>query len=617
MNQAFLARQNLYKSTKVHQTSNLTGINLARLSLSSNALNHFDSLVSRFAIYCCNEDAASIVDIDLSTGLVHNLLDGLAAGANNLSNLVRINIDSGNLGSILAELLARLADAFHHLAHDELTATFSLSQSLGKDILVDAINLNIHLDSSDTLFGACYLKVHIAQSILQALDIGQNGEVFAILNQAHSYTSYRSLNGHACIHQGQSACANRAHGGGTIGFQNLGYQTNCIGEFFLRGNYGLQSTLSQCTVTDLATARAAQRLGFAYGIRREIIVVDVTLGFFCTKAIQNLCFTQGSQSQNIQDLGLTTSEQGAAMRTSQQTYLAGYRTNLVQLTTIRTNLVHGNGATNDFLNQLLGDVSNVLSIVRIFLQEYFSDFCFNLSYILFALQLVSVHQGVLQLLSTIFFNFSYQFSRRNVNRYFHLGLADFSNDFFLEFNQLLDYAMAKPNSVQHGFFGYFLRTCFNHQDSILGAGNSQIQLRNCCLSNSRVDDEFAINQAYTHTGDRTFKGNIRNRQCTGCTDHSRHIGSIVGVNGNSGSNDLYIVVIALGEHGANRTVNQAAGQNSLLAGTTFTFNKTTGDLTHSVHLFFKINSQREKVNTLTRGFGAGNGNYYGGITIAY
>ena len=247
------------------------------------------------------------------------------------------------------------------------------------------------------------------------------------------------------------------------------------------------------------------------------------------------------------------------MRTSQQAYLAGYRTNLVQLTTIRTNLVHRNGATNNLLHQLLGDISNILSIVRIFLQEYFSDFCFYLGNVFFTLQLVGVHQGVLQLLRTIFFNFSYQFSRRNVHRYFHLSLADFSNDFFLEFNQLLDYAMAKPNSVQHGFFGYFLSTCFNHQNSVLGAGNCQIQLRNSCLSNGRVDDEFAINQANAYTGDGAFKGNIGDGQSAGCAYHSRHIGSVVRVNGNCGCNDLHIVVVALGEHGANRTVNQAAG----------------------------------------------------------
>ena len=177
--------------------------------------------------------------------------------------------------------------------------------------------------------------------------------------------------------------------------------------------------------------------------------------------------------------------------------------------------------------------------------------------------------------------------------------------------------MTEPNSVQHGFFRYFLSACFNHQDSVLGAGNSQIQLGNSCLLHGGVDDKLTINQAYTHTGDGAFEGNIRNGQSAGSAYHSRHIRCVVRIYGNCGSNDLNVVVIALREHGANRTVNQAAGQNSLLAGTTLTFNKTTGDLAHSVHLFFKINSQREKVNALTRGLGAGNGNYYGSVAIAY
>ena len=73
------------------------------------------------------------------------------------------------------------------------------------------------------------------------------------------------------------------------------------------------------------------------------------------------------------------------MRTSQKAYLAGYRTNLVQLTTIRTNLVHRNGAANNLLHQLLGDISNILSIVRIFLQEYFGDFCLYFCNVFFAL----------------------------------------------------------------------------------------------------------------------------------------------------------------------------------------------------------------------------------------
>ena len=36
------------------------------------------------------------------------------------------------------------------------------------------MDLNIHLDSSDTLFSTAYLKVHIAEEVFQTLDIGQN-----------------------------------------------------------------------------------------------------------------------------------------------------------------------------------------------------------------------------------------------------------------------------------------------------------------------------------------------------------------------------------------------------------------------------------------------------------
>ena len=287
------------------------------------------------------------------------------------------------------------------------------------------------------------------------------------------------------------------------------------------------------------------------------------------------------------------------------------------MTAVRTNLIYRDSAANDFLNQLLGDISNVLGIIRIFLQEYFSDFSFNLSNVFFALQLISIHQRILQLLSAVFFDFRNHFFRRSVERNFHFFFADFSNDFFLEFNELFNYAMAEPDSVQHGFLGNLVSTSLNHEDSVFSASNSQVQLADFCLLNSRVDDEFAINQAYTHTGDRTFKRNIRNRQSAGCTDHSRHIRSVVRINGNGSSNDLNIIVIAFREHRTNRTVNQTAGQDSLLRRTTFTFNKAAGNFTYGVHFFFKINSQREKVYTLTRGFGAGNGNYYGGIAITY
>ena len=48
------------------------------------------------------------------------------------------------------------------------------------------MNLDIHLDSSDTFMGTGYLKVHIAEEVLKTLDIGQNDVIII------SVTSYQT-----------------------------------------------------------------------------------------------------------------------------------------------------------------------------------------------------------------------------------------------------------------------------------------------------------------------------------------------------------------------------------------------------------------------------------------
>ena len=303
------------------------------------------------------------------------------------------------------------------------------------------------------------------------------------------------------------------------------------------------------------------------------------------------------------------------MGTSQQTNFTGYRAYFIQLTTVGTDFINGNGTTNDFLNQFLGNVSNVFCVVRIFVNENFCDFSFNTSNVFFTFQFVSIHQSFFQFSSAVSFNFFCNFSRRIVYGNFHFGFANFSNNFFLEFNQFFDYAMSEPDSIQHSFFRNFFSTCFYHQDSVFSTCNSKVQKACASLFNSGVDDEFAINQANANTSNGTFKGNVRNGQCAGSTNHCRHIRSIVRVNRNCGCNDLYVIVVAIGEHGTNRTVNQAASQNSLFTGTTFAFNKATGNFTNGIHFFFKVNGQREEVYTFARCFGAGNCYYNCSITI--
>ena len=68
------------------------------------------------------------------------------------------------------------------------------------NLLVDAFDLDVHLQSSDTRRGTRYLKVHITQVILITQDIGKNRKLIAFLHQTHCDTCDRSLQRHACRH---------------------------------------------------------------------------------------------------------------------------------------------------------------------------------------------------------------------------------------------------------------------------------------------------------------------------------------------------------------------------------------------------------------------------------
>ena len=77
-----------------------------------------------------------------------------------------------------------------------------LGQRLAQDGLVNALDLDIHLNGGDAVLGARHLKVHIAQEVLQALNIGQHRDLPAllVLDQTHGAARHRLFDGHARVH---------------------------------------------------------------------------------------------------------------------------------------------------------------------------------------------------------------------------------------------------------------------------------------------------------------------------------------------------------------------------------------------------------------------------------
>ncbi len=59
--------------------------------------------------------------------------------------------------------------------------------------------------------GAGDLEVHVAEEVLETLDVGEDHGLALLLDQAHGDTGDGALDGHAAVHKGERGAAGRSH----------------------------------------------------------------------------------------------------------------------------------------------------------------------------------------------------------------------------------------------------------------------------------------------------------------------------------------------------------------------------------------------------------------------
>ncbi len=79
----------------------------------------------------------------------------------------------------------------------------SLFQCFFQQFKGNTFDLQIQLDSRDTIFSAGHFEVHITQVIFRTEDITQDSVAFSIQDQAHGNTGHVLFQWTACIHEGQ------------------------------------------------------------------------------------------------------------------------------------------------------------------------------------------------------------------------------------------------------------------------------------------------------------------------------------------------------------------------------------------------------------------------------
>src|SRR5262249_4994534 len=279
-----------------------------------------DALLRRFAAlggHAGDGDGAVVLDLDGGAGLLLDAADHDAALADDVADLVRVDLHLDDARREGGELGARALDRLLHDLEDLQARLARLVERHLHDALVDRLDLQVHLQRGDALVGAGDLEVHVAEVVLVAEDVGEHGEAVAFLDEAHGDAGDVRLDGHPGIHEGEAATAHRSHRRGAVRLGDLGYHSDRITELFLRRQQAHQRALGEAAMADLAALGGSHAAGLAGRVGRHVVVHHAALAVPPRQRVDDLLVAPGPERDGDEGLRLSPREQGRAMRARQ------------------------------------------------------------------------------------------------------------------------------------------------------------------------------------------------------------------------------------------------------------------------------------------------------------
>ena len=124
-------------------------------------------------------DAAVLFNVDAGAGLLGDRTDVLAAGADQRADLLRIDLDPLQPRRAAADLRTRRRDACLDHVEDLQPGNPVAFHSFAQKVDRNAGQLEVELESGDSVAGAADLEVHVAEVVLGADDVGEQ-QPFAV-----------------------------------------------------------------------------------------------------------------------------------------------------------------------------------------------------------------------------------------------------------------------------------------------------------------------------------------------------------------------------------------------------------------------------------------------------
>src|SRR5208283_3508497 len=359
-------------------------------------------------------------------------------------------------------------------------------------------------------------------------------------------------------------------------------------------------------MADFAASSATHKPNLSNRERGEVIVQHEALLGFAFKALETLHVVAGAERGRNQRLGLTTSEDRAAVRARENTGFDPNFADLVERAAVRTvlvidYLVAENALTQDLV--ILLDLRLACIVVfrhggQQFLFEYPNQF------VAFGFRMLRGIKSVGQPAANLRFQaFEVSFIKFR-RRHLALRFADFGAQFTDGGTDLLDLGVGEFNGVHHRLFFHFFRARLDHDNRIGGAHDHDVEQAVAHFGVSGVDEEAAFHQTDAHGAKRAEKRDIGEGQGGGSGVDAADIGVVFRIRGQDKGDNLGLALEAFGEHGTDRPVNLAAGESLALAHAPFALDEAAGNASAGIGVLAVVNRERKEVDALA-GLGIG------------
>src|SRR5450759_268859 len=335
--QTFLAGKDLDEAAEAHDPGYFAQVEPADLDLASQRLDPLDRLARVLTRHCCDLDRAVVLDVDLGAGFLLDLADHGATLADDVADLLGVDLDGDDARRVVAHLRAAGRDDRVHLVEDCHPRGVGLLQTLANDRFADALDLDVHLECRYALAGAGHLEVHVAEGILFAENVGQDNEATVRLtDETHRRATNGGFDRHARIHEGEAGTAGRRHRGGAIRRHALADEADDVRELILGRQDRQQRPLSKMAVADLTPTGAAHRLVLAGAIGRHVVVVEEPLLGLRADRVDPLHVRGRAKGGDRQCLSLAAGEKPGTMSPRQDANLNRNRPNLVDAAAVHS-----------------------------------------------------------------------------------------------------------------------------------------------------------------------------------------------------------------------------------------------------------------------------------------